>query len=759
MLCVASNIAILPCQQIYPSDSFKDAYDTNLPETFAAAIAATFALVVLVFFVYDIMVKRRNDKLVNNAAQSNALVSSLFPGMFRDRVLDERAEKTKKQKEEHQGAGPTLLNRQTNLLNTFLNHGGNRQEDLQVDSGNAPLADLFPETTVMFADLVGFTAWSSAREPGQVFTLLETIYGSFDKIAKRRKVFKVETIGDCYVAVAGLPDPLPDHAVAMAHFGQDCMTALPRLTKKLEVTLGPGTRDLLIRVGIHSGPVIAGVLRGERARFQLFGDTMNTASRMESTSESGRIQLSEDTARLLLKDGKEKWIEKREDCVVVKGKGAMQTYWLTLKSRYASSEMTSNTDSATVISEVKESEDSQIFDARTTRLVDWNIGMLLELLKHVIIQRTSNNAKAIGTVENHESKNLDKTVEMPLEEVAELIDLPDIDSKGVHSQKDTSDVVFSPIVVGQLRDYITTVASMYRFNAFHGFEHASHVAMSMAKLMSRIAAPTHCAGRDGNDQNCKHGLSVDLGNHTFGIAGDALIEFACVFAALIHDVGHTGVPNSQLQEEDPELSAKYGNRSVAEQNSFDVAWDLLMEGPYSDLRATLWEDVSELKRFRQIVINCIMATDLFDSDLKALRQDRWDKAFESSNDDTSGDTANRKATIVIEHLIQASDVSHAIQGWHVYCKWNERLFEEMIVAYNNGRAVKNPAESWYQGELNFFDFYVIPLAKKLRDFGVFGLSSDEFLNYAISNRDEWEAKGHGVVSQMLKKVEQNPESW
>lgn len=78
-------------------------------------------------------------------------------------------------------------------------------------------------TTVMFADLVGFTAWSSVREPAHVFTLLETIYSAFDKIAKRRRVFKVETVGDCYVAVAGLPEPRRDHAVVMARFSHECL--------------------------------------------------------------------------------------------------------------------------------------------------------------------------------------------------------------------------------------------------------------------------------------------------------------------------------------------------------------------------------------------------------------------------------------------------------------------------------------------------------------------------------------------------------
>jgi class 3 adenylate cyclase len=123
-----------------------------------------------------------------------------------------------------------------------------------------PIADLFPETTILFADISGFTAWSSTREPAQVFTLLETIYKAFDDIAKRRRVFKVETIGDCYVAVTGLPDPRKDHAVAMTRFARDCMYRMHQLVKKLEVVLGPDTADLSMRFGLHSGPVTAGVL-------------------------------------------------------------------------------------------------------------------------------------------------------------------------------------------------------------------------------------------------------------------------------------------------------------------------------------------------------------------------------------------------------------------------------------------------------------------------------------------------------------------
>lgn len=141
-----------------------------------------------------------------------------------------------------------------------------------------------------------------------------------------------------------------------------------------------------------------------------------------------------------------------------------------------------------------------------------------------------------------------------------------------------------------------------------------------------------------------------------------------------------------------------------------------------------------------------------------MRNARWDKAFaatssfnilESNGDKHQAirDSVNRKATIVIEHLIQASDVSHTMQHWHVYRKWNERFFRECYAAYQAGRADKDPTEGWYKGELGFFDFYIIPLAKKLKDCGVFGVSSDEYLDYCRNNRDEWEARGEAIVAE------------
>eukprot|EP00980_Cylindrotheca_fusiformis_P018658 scaffold6205_cov92-Cylindrotheca_fusiformis.AAC.4 len=179
-----------------------------------------------------------------------------------------------------------------------------------------------------------------------------------------------------------------------------------------------------------------------------------------------------------------------------------------------------------------------------------------------------------------------------------------------------------------------------------------------------------------------------------------------------------------------------------------------MSEDYSALRACIYQTESDLKRFRQLVVNTVMATDIADKELQALRKARWETAFSKVESatvpaDEDVESEDRKATIVIEHLIQASDVSHTMQHWHIYKKWNEKFFMECYGAYREGRADSDPSETWYKGEIGFFDFYIIPLARKLQNCGVFGVSSDEYLNYATSNREEWVREGESIVQQYL----------
>ena len=705
-------------------------------------VAFTFVLVAVVFLIYDLLVQHRNEKIVVTAARSNAIVSSMFPDAIRDRLLHQNDAQSK----------------QGHLKSYLMNGEGDGTGSMS----SKPLADLFLETTVLFADISGFTAWSSVRDPTQVFSLLESVYKAFDAIANRRRVFKVETVGDCYVAVVGLPEPRKDHAVIMARFAREIMRKMVSVTKLLELTLGPGTADLKLRIGMHSGPVTGGVLRGERSRFQLFGDTMNTTARIESTGARGCIHLSSETAQLLKQAGKHSWLKKRDDCIVAKGKGSMQTYWLTdnrenldditISAESECKSISSGQDNVMDINEliVYNDRNGQMVTVsdQTARLINWNMEQLVGILRQIVARRSSPNLPT-----KQDDVVIDCVAKAPIDEVQEIITLPEFDTNADQHNIDAASVIISPVAIEQLKMYITWVAKMYKDNPFHNFDHASHVVMSVIKLMSRIVAPT--------DQHINDNAAT-LHDHTYGITSDPLTQFACVFSALIHDVDHTGVPNTTLVSEHTDIASKYNNRSVAEQNSLDLAWaELMDESRYVELRATMFVNRAELVRFRKLVVNGVMATDIADKDLKTLRNNRWDKAFKVDQTDNvlskqeQKDAVNRKATIVIEHLIQASDVSHTMQHWHVFRKWNQSLFEEMYDAYRTGRAATNPADFWYQGEIGFFDYYIIPLAKKLKDCGVFGVSSDEYLNYAMKNREEWEVRGHEIVMEMMEAVANN----
>jgi 3'5'-cyclic nucleotide phosphodiesterase len=318
-----------------------------------------------------------------------------------------------------------------------------------------------------------------------------------------------------------------------------------------------------------------------------------------------------------------------------------------------------------------------------------------------------------------------------LDEFKEVIDLKvpnkittkdglpyDDETIGIENEDDT--------VITALREYLTVIATMYQSNSFHNFEHACHVTMSVNKLINRIVMYEETNLTNQTED-------VDNVECTSFLNSDPLAQFAILFSAIIHDVDHRGCSNSQLMKEDTVLSERFKQKSVAEQNSLALAWELLMSTQFKTLREEIFGNMEDLLRFRQIIINLVLATDIFDKELNKLRNFRWQKAFHLCRDDdvvNDGKQSNRRATIVMEHIIQASDVAHTMQHWHVYQKWNQQLFSEMYTAYQDGRMATDPSTFWYKGELDFFDNYVIPLAKKLKDCQVFGVSSDEYLNYA-----------------------------
>ncbi|KAL7538748.1 hypothetical protein ACHAWF_006199 [Thalassiosira exigua] len=142
-------------------------------------------------------------------------------------------------------------------------------------------------------------------------------------------VFKLSTVGDCYIAATDVPFPREDHALILAQFAVRCLRKACEVLEQVSEEHGlDGVSEMNVRIGIHSGSVTAGVLRGDKARFNLFGDTINTASRIESTGEPGRIHLSKETAELIERAGKVDWLTPRKKSVLAKGNGILDTFWL-----------------------------------------------------------------------------------------------------------------------------------------------------------------------------------------------------------------------------------------------------------------------------------------------------------------------------------------------------------------------------------------------------------------------------------------------
>ena len=179
------------------------------------------------------------------------------------------------------------------------------------------IADGFPEATVLFADIVGFTELSSRLSPQDLVARLNQIFSAFDTLAEKYGLEKIKTIGDAYMVVGGLPKPSAEHSVSVAKFALEMRSELQRINESLGELFD-------IRIGINSGPVVAGVIGIKKFTYDLWGDTVNVASRMESHGKPGEIHISESFYEK---------VRSHCDCesrgtMIIKGKGEMKTYWL-----------------------------------------------------------------------------------------------------------------------------------------------------------------------------------------------------------------------------------------------------------------------------------------------------------------------------------------------------------------------------------------------------------------------------------------------
>jgi len=217
---------------------------------------------------------------------------------------------------------------QRNLAYSLLRREQERSENLLLNilpseiadrlkhSGDT-IADYYPSASVLYADLVGFTPLTAKLAPKEMVDLLNDIFSHFDALVERYGVEKIRTIGDNYMVAAGLPQSRPDHAHLLAGMALDICAFIESWAGRLATPIN-------FRIGINSGPLIAGVIGRRKFQYDLWGDTVNVASRMESQGTPGKIQITEATYELI----KDEFVCERRGTLTVKGKGEMETWYL-----------------------------------------------------------------------------------------------------------------------------------------------------------------------------------------------------------------------------------------------------------------------------------------------------------------------------------------------------------------------------------------------------------------------------------------------
>jgi hypothetical protein len=384
----------------------------------------------------------------------------------------------------------------------------------------------------------------------------------------------------------------------------------------------------------------------------------------------------------------------------------------------------------------------------------------------------------------------------------------------------TNDVLLSPTLRMQIRKYVTHISTQYHHVGFHSFEHACHVMLSATKIVYMLQRKSPFRkmmnrkkeelsddiDRDNHNQDGDDLPAAAVAvNHEIepkmqdldGTIYDPWIHFAIALSALLHDVDHKGLPNIQLSAESDQLAKKYGSdkcmKSYAEWNSLDIGLTLLNDGEeYGELDRVLG---SKKERIHRMITDLVLCTDIASKDRRDLGMNKWKNACS-----TDGNTAaryRRRATIetgnttshllkhgadgnwdssklftpeaakaISEQIMQAADVSHTMQHFSTFTKWNKRLYHEVLAAHKCGRTlahheqrrghiapeIQHPKENWYDSQIGFFSFYIIPLAERLDACGAFS-DDDKFAPLAVQNKENWIEFGRELTTLMVMEAE------
>jgi class 3 adenylate cyclase len=731
---------------VYPASAMKENYASFGIIPLASCLLAVLIFAILIFFYFEnLSVGIEENDIENLKVQKNLKVHSVPRQPLRGGIIEVVPKLWKKGKARI-GTAPQHLK---DVIRTMPEGITLLKSTQNVIVTNA---------TLMVAGICSLEKWGEEKEPEETTHLLETVQRSLTVIAKRHGISQVEMIDRNFLAIVGSDDSDVDHAAILVRFACECRKRISELFKSMSA------KELSIRFGIHSGnmkPDIKCIGEGGN-RFQLFGDTVETTYQMLENGKANRIHVSVDTAELLNLAGKSDWVSPRSDLVAVKEFGNMSTFWV--KPKACLSTVKTNTipidQKNDLISDGTNCKDScslnDISEKEFQSLVDQNTAILLRYLRAIYAKRLTSKQKRLKNIVS----SWDGDIEIGssfIEEARETIPAADFDFKVSMNQVDPSLIEISHEVQFQLRVYVASIGTAYRReNPFHNFQHASYTVLSIDQMIRKITSSSNIlqTGFDGAPLS-KGEIARELYARSFSIDSDPIIQFAMIFSALIHDVDHMGVSNEQLIKNGSPLASLYKKRCISEQNSLDISWWLLMKADFDDLRSAIYSDTSEKRRFRQVLVNSVIATDDLDSKMEQHRDNNWNKVFvekvksKRRNYMDADEKRNLQMTSIIERVMQVADSSYRGQSYRTYTKWNERLFEEALKAYHAGSSEVNPALNWYKSELNYFDNLLMPSLSRLTDTGVFGGSGELYLTQASDNRNAWKSGGEAMVQDMV----------
>lgn len=640
----------------------------------------------------------------------------------------------------------------------------------------------FNPITIFFSDIVGFTSMAGNMRPIQVMKMLNELYTELDKLTEKHRVYKVETIGDAYMVVGGAPErvPAPVAAERVALFALDAIDLVERFRTE------DGGR-IFIRAGLASGPTVAGVVGQSMPRYCFFGDTVNFASRMESTSKKMRIQCAEITFRLL-RDAPNRYFEltKRMEGdisgVNIKGKGHQTTYWIETSTPRNKNQKVApgfTSEMLAAVSEVEDAPEVMAEEGKGNITSDANSEKdheeLPKFVNSAAKQLNESDDDAPYQFENIDSYTSDK--------IHAALAAQDWDKLGHASSalcvasekreviitrasallehhlfrvlKDRNSNASMPSAVKtQCREFVTDVASMYNEVKFHSLSHAMHVTTSMNRLLA------------------------DALNEV------PLNSFSLVFSALLHDAGHTGMSNKILAEIKHPLSEQYEQGvPIAEKYSIDIALQLLFRPQYDAFRLAILPNAMSKIEFAKTLFQGILVTDIASSESNKLHTERYqisqgkqpahydtricplanhiDSVFDGVELEVSVKEEYPNEFVIThqglrkcvknEHLMLLSDVSHLIQGWENFAKWNFRLYKEICECWKNGLC-DDPREGWFQGQIGFINNYILPLATRCQVY-----FNKEFADALVTNGRVnlklWEDHGVKATAIMINAAE------